>query len=271
MQAPDGTPTHAAYGFANTLIRFLSERAPSHLACCFDFSLESFRNQLLPTYKRSRGEQAPPDLEPQFDLCREVASALGIPVFEAEGYEADDVIATLVAQLLAEGGSVQVVSSDKDLSQLVTADGRVVLHDLQRQRTLDAEGVREKYGVYPEQIPDYLALLGDAVDDLPGVPGYGAKSAAAALGAFGHLEQIPLDLAGWKGVAVRGARHLAASWVAHREQALEIRSLATVVRDVPGVEARLAELAWSGAVRERFAALCERLGWGGIATRLPLP
>ena len=269
MQAPDGTPTQAAYGFANTLIRFLSERAPSHLACCFDYSLESFRNREFPAYKSSRGEQAPPDLQPQFALCREVASALGIPVFEAEGYEADDVIATLVAQLLAEGGRVQVVSSDKDLSQLVTADGRVVLHDLQRSRTLDAEGVRQKYGVYPEQIPDYLALLGDAVDDLPGVPGYGTKSAAAALGAFGHLEQIPLDRMGWEGVAVRGAQRLAASFALHRKQALDIRRLATLVRDVPGVEASLDTLAWPGAALERFQRLSERLGWGRIATRVP--
>jgi 5'-3' exonuclease len=269
MPAPDGTPTGAAYGFANTLIRYLTREEPTHLACAFDFALTSFRNERFPGYKASRGEEAPPDLEPQFALCKEAALALGVPVFEREDYEADDVIATLVEGLLPEGAHVRVVSADKDLAQLVTDDGRVVLHDLQRERTLDAAGVRERFGVGPGQIPDLLALVGDAIDDLPGVPGFGAKRAAAALGAFGTLDRIPTDPARWEDGAVRGARRLAETLARHRERALEVRELATVVRDVPGVRARLPALRWRGADAERFGALCDRLGWGRIATRVP--
>lgn len=268
MEAPDGTPTHAAYGFANTLIRYLSEREPTHLACCFDHSMTSFRNERLPEYKSSRGEP-PPELESQFALCTEVARALGLPVYEAPDYEADDVIATLVDRLVPEGARVVVVSSDKDLSQLVTEDSRVVLYDLARDRTLDADGVRAKFGVAPDQIPDYLGLVGDAVDDLPGVPGVGPKSAAAALATFGSLEDLPASPNAWEEVPVRGARRLAEKVAAHREQALEVRELATVVRQVPGVEAGVGDLAWRGAHPEAVAALCERLGWGRIATRIP--
>jgi 5'-3' exonuclease len=269
MHAPDGTPTNAAYGFANTLLRYLASEAPTHLACCFDFALTSFRNERFPAYKSSRGTEPPPDLAPQFALCKEAARALGVAVYEREAYEADDVIATLVEGLLPKGAEAVVVSADKDLAQLVTEDGRVSLYDLQRERRLDAAGVRARFGVAPGQIPDFLALVGDGVDDLPGVPGFGPKSAAAALEAFETLDAIPLDPAAWQGVAVRGATRLAERLAAHRAQALEVRELATAVRDVPGVRARLEELRWRGACPERFAALAERLGWGRIATRVP--
>ena len=268
MEAPDGTPTQAAYGFANTLIRYLAEREPTHLACCFDHAMTSFRNDELPEYKSSRGEP-PADLEPQFELCAQVARALGVPVFEAPDYEADDVIATLVDRLVPEGARVVVVSSDKDLSQLVTEDDRVVLYDLARDRTLDADGVRAKFGVAPEQIPDYLGLVGDAVDDLPGVPGVGPKSAAAALATFGSLDAFPDSPNAWEEVPVRGARRLSEKVAAHREQALTVRGLPTLVRDVPGLEVGVGDLAWRGAHPEAVEALFERLGWGRIATRIP--
>ncbi len=267
--APDGTPTNAAYGFADTLIRYLGRDAPSHLACCFDHSMTSFRTELFPSYKESRGTEPPPDLAPQFALCREVATALGIPVFEKENYEADDVIATLCDGLLARGAGAVVVSADKDLAQLATEDGRVSLYDLQRDRVLDAKGVVERFGVTPGQIPDYLALLGDTIDDLPGVPGFGRKAAAAVLQAFETLDRVPLDPEAWAGVPVRGAKRLAAALAEHREQALRVRELATVVRDVPGVAVPASELAWKGADPDRFEALARRLGWGPMATRVP--
>jgi 5'-3' exonuclease len=164
---------------------------------------------------------------------------------------------------------VVVVSADKDLCQLVSEDGATVHHDLQRERTLDAKGVRERFGVPPALIPDYLALVGDAVDDLPGVPGFGPKSAAAALAAFGDLASIPSEPALWERTRVRGAARLAASFAAHRERALEMRGLATLVRDVPALDAPLERLAWQGASAEDVGALCRRLGWGRIATRVP--
>jgi 5'-3' exonuclease len=269
MQAEDGTPCGAAYGFANTLIRYLGQRDPSHVACCFDHGFTSFRNERFPGYKASRGDEAPEDLEPQFELCQQAARALGVPVFEAERYEADDVIATLTERLCEAGARVVIVSADKDLCQLVREDGAAVHHDLQRERTLDAKGVEERFGVPPARVPDWLALVGDAVDDLPGVPGFGPKSAAAALAAFGALEAFPADAARWSERGLRGARRLAESFAAHRERALEVRELATLVRDVPALEAGLDSLAWRGANAAAFDALCRRLGWGRIATRVP--
>ncbi len=269
MPAPDGTPTGAAYGYANTLLRFLREREPTHVAACFDHAVASFRNKLFPAYKQSRGTEVPPDLAPQFAFCMEASRALGIATHEVPDYEADDVIATLAERAAKAGLAAEIVSTDKDLTQLVREDGSARFHDLAREITLDAHGVRAKFGVAPAQIPDYLALLGDKVDDLPGVPGFGAKSAAAALMAFGSLDALPEEAAGWAGVPVRGAEKLAASWRAHRAQALRVRELATLVRDVPGFTARIEDTTWHGADRTAFTALCARLGWGRIAERVP--
>lgn len=268
MHAPDGTPTNAAYGYTNTLLKYLAEHQPTHLAVAFDFAMESFRNEEFPDYKAQRGE-TPDDLEPQWDLCTEATRALGVPALEVEGYEADDVIATWTAQLLRRGASVRVVTTDKDLAQLVREDGRVTLWDMARQCECDADGVRERFGVDPAQIPDYLGLVGDAVDNLPGVPGVGAKTAAAALRAFGRIERVPADPAKWSGVPVRGAKRAAGLVDTHRERALHTRRLATLVRDVPGLRALLREMHWSGAHREEVETLFEDLGWGRIATRVP--
>ncbi len=268
MTAPDGTPTHAAYGFANTLMKYLGDASPTHVAIAADYSMESFRNEIEPEYKAQRGE-TPDDLEPQFELCNQVAQALGVPVFEREDYEADDVIGTLAAQLMGSRRrpSVVIVSTDKDLAQLVREDGRIVLHDWARDRLLDADGVRAKFGVDPAQIPDYLGLVGDAVDNLPGVPGVGPKGAAAALRAFGSIEGIPADPARWEGLGIRGAARAARLIDEHRDRALRTRELATVCTEVPGTRADLARLAYRGADPERTSELFARLGWGRIATR----
>ena len=267
MEAPDGTPVAAAYGFANTLVRMLQAWAPTHLVCCFDHAMTSFRNELEPGYKEGRTEP-PDDLEPQFALCFEAAEALGLPALSAAEFEADDVIATLADRVVDAGADAVVVTTDKDLAQLVREDGRVVLHDFARGDTLDADAVRGKFGVDPEQIPDYLGLVGDAVDNLPGVPGVGPKSAAAALGAFGRIDAIPADPGAWSGVAVRGAARLAGRIEAHRERALRTRELATVRRDVPGLPDHADALSRRPVDRDRFAALCDRLGWQGIRDRV---
>jgi DNA polymerase-1 len=269
LEAPDGTPTGAVRGYASTLVKYLAEQQATHAAVCFDYALESFRNEILPGYKSSRGKP-PEDLEPQFDLCAELTRALGVAVYEQERYEADDLLATLATQLAERVEQVVIVTSDKDLTQLVREDGRIVLHDLARGVTLDANGVREKFGVSPDQIPDYLGLVGDAVDDLPGVPGVGPRTAAAALGAFGSIDHIPADPRAWADVAVRGAARAAAAIEAHRAQALRVRELATVEREVPGLRVRLPDLAWGGALRTETQAFFERLGWGaGIRERIP--
>jgi DNA polymerase-1 len=211
MQAPDGTPTNAAYGFANSLIKYLAEKRPTHIAVAFDYAMESFRNEIEPEYKANRGD-TPEDLEPQFDLCSRITEALGVPAFEQRDFEADDVIATLAAQLRRKRARVVVVTTDKDLAQLVRSDGTVWLHDPGRDEPRDAAAVRAKFGVEPEQIPDFLGLVGDSVDNLPGVPGVGPRTAAAALCTFGRIERIPADPAEWSGVAIRGGAGAAARW-----------------------------------------------------------
>ena len=274
MYAPDGTATHAAYGFANSLLKFSTEayergEDPLRMGVCFDHAMTSFRNEIEPGYKAQRGE--PDDeLEAQFGICREVASALGFPVYEARDFEADDVIATLAEGLLDEGARVRVLTSDKDLAQLVREDGSSVLGDLAHHDEMDADAVREKFGVSPAQIPDYLGLVGDAVDNLPGVAGIGAKTAAALLGAYPCLEAIPDDVEKWEEVEVRGARRVAEKLAAGRERALLTKQLATVRRDVPGLgDAHPDAFIVAPAQREVVEPLFERLGWGRIAERVP--
>lgn len=269
MRGPNGIHTAAAYGFTNTLLKYLAEERPDYIACCFDAAQTSFRNELFPGYKASRLEP-PADLEPQFDYCIAAARALGVPSFEVSNFEADDLIATLTDQVLADSGDVRVLSSDKDLAQLVTEDGRAELYDLARDRLFDADAVRAKFGVSPDQIPDYLGLVGDAVDELPGVPGIGPKGAAAALATFGALEAFPESLNEWEAVPFRGARKLGERYLAHRDHALEIRRLATVVRDVPALkQVGLTDLQYAGADSKATEALFADLGWGQIATRVP--
>ena len=267
MHTPDGTPCHAAYGFANTLVRMLSQWQPTHFVCAFDAAMTSFRNALEPGYKLGRTE-APEDLEPQFDLCEEIARALGLPALSADDFEADDVIATLADAILASGDRVVVVSTDKDLSQLVREDGSVTFHDFAKELTLDADGVRARFGVAPAQIPDYLALVGDAVDNLPGVAGIGPRTAALLLAKFGRLEDVPDDASAWREAGVRGAESLAARFGASRAAALRIRELATLRRDAPGMALGPDALVWRGPDRERSTDLFERLAWKGLARRV---
>lgn len=268
MTAPDGTPCNAAYGFANTLIRYATEVEPTHVGVCFDAAMTSFRNAIEPEYKAQRGE-TPEELEPQFDLCHEVSVALGFATYEKDDYEADDLLGTISDEVVRRRGRSRVITTDKDLCQLVREDGRVEIYDLAKDIVFDADRVREKFGVSPSQIPDYLGLVGDVVDNLPGVPGVGAKSAAAVLRNFPSIEEVPTDLSAWADVEVRGAKRLAEKIAEHRERALKTKDLATVLRKVPGVSPGLSDLAYRGADRERTEELFERLGWNRIFDRIP--
>jgi DNA polymerase-1 len=268
MEASDGTPCNAAYGFANTLIRYAAEEDPSHVGVCFDAAMTSFRNEVEPEYKAQRGE-TPDDLEPQFELCHEISVALGFATYEVDNYEADDLLGTISHEVISRRGRARIVTTDKDLCQLVREDERVTVYDLAKERTYDADGVREKFGVSPSQIPDYLGLVGDAIDNLPGVPGVGAKSAAAVLKIFDSIEEIPDEFERWSDVEVRGARRLAERIAEHRARALKTKDLATVLRKVPGVKPGLTDLAYRGADRERTEELFERLGWNRIRDRIP--
>lgn len=191
MTRPDGTPVNAVFGFANMLFKLMQERPHDDLVVVFDHSQESFRNQLYDRYKANR-EEPPAELRPQFALVRDAARAFGLPVVEVEGYEADDLIAAYARQAKAVGEPVVIVSSDKDLMQLV-GDG-VEMWDPMKQKGIGREQVIEKFGVGPELVCDALALIGDTSDNVPGVPGIGPKNAAQLLVEFGSLEALLANL-----------------------------------------------------------------------------
>lgn len=266
LRAPDGRPVNAVHGFAGFLLRYLGEERPTHVALAFDRSLDSsFRNELYPAYKSSR-EEAPDELAEQFELCEELGRRLGLAVLSDERYEADDLIASLAARHAAATSRRVIVTSDKDLAQLV--DARTTLYDFARGERLGPREVRARFGVAPRQIADYLGLAGDPVDDIPGVRGVGPKTAAALLARFGSLERLYRDLSRVAALEdLRGARGLAERLEAGRESAFLSRELATVARDAP-VRGGLRALALGPVDAEGLGALCDELGFGRLRERL---
>lgn len=263
---PKNTPVQVVRGFASMLLRFFTEEHPSHVGIAFDESLNSsFRNELYPQYKSSR-ELPPPELEAQLARCQEMARALGTATFVDSRYEADDLIATLCARLADAGHSVVVVTADKDLAQLVTET--VTWYDFAKGVRYGPGDVVTKYGVRPERIPDFLGLAGDSVDDIPGVKGVGAKTAAALLQAFDGIEAIYADLDRVAELPIRGAKSVARKLTEGREMAFLSRTLATVARDAPAA-ATLEDLEWAGAVRSRVDTLFAELGFNTLKDRIP--
>ncbi len=181
----DGTPVGAVLGFTNMLVKILTEMNAHYLAVIFDAGRRTFRNEIYPAYKENRRE-TPDDLIPQFSLIRQACTAFGVPIFEKEGFEADDIIASYTG--VEEGRDIIIVSSDKDLMQLVS--DKVKLYDPIKNKLIDQEGVREKFEVGPEQVVDVQALAGDSSDNIPGVPGIGIKTASALIREFGTLENL---------------------------------------------------------------------------------
>jgi 5'-3' exonuclease len=237
----------------------------THLGVATDTVIESFRNDLWPGYKSSAGIE--PALLAQFPLLEEGLRALGVTVWGMVELEADDALATAAARAAAQEAVERVVicTPDKDLAQCV-AGRRVVQLDRRAERTRDEDGVRERFGVPPASIPDYLALVGDSADGFPGLPGWGAKSAAAVLARHGHLEAIPADPADWD-VPVRGAARLSAALAEGRELAELFRVLATLRTDAPGVLERGAdELRWRGPAAE-LREVCDDLDAPDVLAR----
>ncbi len=255
-KAPDGKEVGATLGLLRSLYMLLTNPEVTHVACAFDHVIESFRNDLYPGYKTGAGVD--PNLLAQFPLAEEAVSALGVVVWPMTEFEADDALATAVAHFKDQEVVEQLVigSPDKDLAQLVSGS-RIVCWDRRRDILIDEAGVQAKYGVLPTSIPDWLALVGDAADGFPGIPGWGEKSAAAVLSRYGHLESIPEDPTGWGLGAARGAR-LAESLAQHHEEALLFRKLATLREDAP-LQEQLGDLEWRGA-HPRLRAVCRRLG-----------
>ncbi len=257
-KAPDGREVGAVRGLIRTLLLLLRQDDVSHVGFAFDHVIESFRNDMFAGYKT--GEGTPEDLLGQFPLAERAAAALGVIVWPMVEFEADDAIATAAARWKAAPGVDQVVicSPDKDLAQMVE-EREVVCLDRRREITLDEDGAREKFGVSPESIPDYLGLVGDAADGIPGIPKWGAKTSARMLERYRHIESIPKDLSQWD-VELRGAAGISSSLEEHREDALFYRQLATLRLDVPLTES-LEQLEWQGIRREEFQALCAELGF----------
>ena len=262
---PDGRPVGATSGLLRSLLALVTTPGVTHVGCAFDHVIESFRNDLFPLYKTSAG--VPKDLLDQFQPAEVAVRALGVVVWPMVEFEADDALATAAARLAGEEEveRVLICTPDKDLAQCVRGR-RVVGFDRMRRRMLDEEGVKERFGVGPGSIPDFLALVGDDADGIPGLPRWGARSAGAVLGRYGHLEAIPEEDTGWD-VPVRGARALAESLRAHRKEALLYRTLATLRTDVPLLE-DLEALRWRGPDRPALEAVLAELGLPGLAERL---
>jgi len=266
-RAPDGRPVNAVQGLLDSMLSLLREPDVSHIGAATDYVIESWRNDLFPGYKSSAGIDR--DLLVQFRDAERALEALGMTVWPMVEDEADDGIATAVARFAWDPRVDQVIvcSVDKDLAQLVDGD-RIVLRDRMRRVTYDEAGVVAKFGVAPESIPDYLALVGDSSDGFPGLPGWGSKSAAAVLARFGHLDAIPASVLDW-GVDIRNASRLSATLESHRSEAALYRTLATLNRDsdLDGTRA-LDDLEWRGVPRQRFVALCEELGFDTVRERV---
>ena len=264
QHAPDGRPVAAVRGLIQTLLLLLRQDDVSHVAVAFDHVIPSFRNELFDGYKT--GEDAPADVLAQFDLAERAASALGLVVWPMVEFEADDAIAAAAARWADIPSVDQVVmcSPDKDLAQMVRGDDVVGL-DRRRRQTMDEAAVREKFGVSPASIPDYLALVGDAADGIPGIPRWGAKSAATMLSRYEYIERIPPDPADWD-VKVRGAAAMAGTLAERREDAMLYKRLATLRLDVP-IRETLDELRWQGVRRDEYTALCDELGFVALASQ----
>jgi DNA polymerase I len=268
IKTPAGEPAAASYGFTSFLLKLIADEKPTHLAVTFDRSLNSsFRNEYYPAYKQQR-VLPPPELEAQLEACVEIAAALGAATFIDDRYEADDLIGALCTRLEKEENRAVIVTSDKDLAQLV--DERISLLDFAKGIRLNAGTVFEKFGVRPDQITDYLGLAGDSVDNIPGVKGIGGKSAAELLARFGHLEELyaRLDELPWLS-SIRGAKSLHAKLVASRDLAFLSKRLATVAHEVPGVHANLEDLEYQGADAAPVEELFRRLGFSRIRDRVP--
>jgi 5'-3' exonuclease len=249
-------------GVVDSLLYLLEEGA-THVGVATDHVIESFRNDLWPTYKSSAGME--PAILAQFEPLEWAVEALGCTVWAMTELEADDALASAAAVASAEAEVEQVIicTPDKDLGQCVR-DSRVVQFDRRKRLLIDEAGVIAKFGVPPASIPDYLALVGDSADGFPGLPGWGAKTAAAVLAKYGHIVDIPSDPRDWPG-SVRGAAKLAAVLEQGRDAAALFLELATL-RVEPSLLGGASDLAWRGPTKD-FASVAAELGSPGLANR----
>jgi DNA polymerase-1 len=264
MTDANSNPVNAVYGYARFLSEFVERVQPEFVAAAFDESLsKSFRNEIYPEYKANR-DPAPPELKRQFQQCRDVTRALGVMDCADHSYEADDLIGTLAAGMREAGHCVTILSRDKDLLQILEAGD--TFWDYAGDRKIRYDQVAESFGVRPEQVVDYLSLVGDSVDNFPGVPGVGQKTACALFEYFDSVDEIYDDLDRVADIPVRGASKLAEKLVAHREAVTICRELAQIRYDAP-VEVHEGALARQAPDLEGLNTLYDNVGFGGSLRR----
>lgn len=263
-KAPDGREVGATLGLVRSMMLLLSNPEVTHVAVAFDHVIESFRNKMYAGYKTGAGVD--PNLMAQFPLAEKMVSALGLVVWPMVKFEADDAIATAVAKFKKVKSVEQIIicSVDKDLTQMVD-DDRVICWDRRREILLNEKGVTEKFGVGPESIPDFLALVGDSADGYPGIQGWGEKSTSTVLAKFKHIESIPGDPKKL-GLGLGRATTLVENLQLNYKDALLFRELSTLRTDVP-LKETLADLKWQGAY-PRLKKLCHELGDERIPERV---
>jgi DNA polymerase-1 len=255
----NGYQVNAVHGFADFLTGLLQKEKPRYIACAFDGSLStSFRNEIYPPYKANR-EPAPTELKYQFKICQRLTQALGITEYISDRFEADDIIATLATMMRAEGHPVTVVSSDKDLTQLLQSD-QDNWWDYARSIKLDHEGVRQRYGVKPQQIADWLALSGDTVDNIPGVPGIGPKTAAGLLQRYNNLDGIYDNLHLIDGCGLRGAARIKKLLQKHETDARLALQLTEAFDQAP-VDSAPLSLGWRGVDQTKIEEISAEIGF----------
>lgn len=249
-------------GVVNSMLMML-EKGTTHIGVATDHVIESFRNDLFPLYKT--GEGIPKELFSQFPILEESLAALGVRVWAMVEFEADDALAAAAAKAAQDERVAKVIicTPDKDLGQCVVGS-RVVQLDRRKNEYRDAQGVLAKFGVKPESIPDYLAVVGDTADGYPGLKGWGAKGAASVLSIYEHLENIPRDAQDWH-PSIKSAAKLAATLFSCFDEAILYRRLATLRLDVPVFDA-VDDLRWRGP-RQDFDAVCQRLKLPDAARR----
>lgn len=259
-----GQEVGATLGLIRSLLMLLQTEGVTHVAVAFDHVIESFRNKMYAGYKTSEGVD--PIILNQFEIAEKAISALGVPVWSMVKFEADDAIATAVTKFKKEKSVEQVIicSVDKDLTQMVEGK-KVICWDRRREILLDEKGVIEKFGVKPESIPDYLALVGDSADGYPGIKGWGEKSTSAILAKYKHIESIPKDPKKIP-LSLGRATTLLENLQANYKDALLFRELSTLRQDVP-LKENLKDLEWKGAT-EKFKRVCVELREGRIVERV---
>ncbi len=264
MRDRDGNPMHAVFGFARFLGDLIERVRPSHIAVAFDQRrADSYRSRIYPAYKANR-ERAPADLALQFERCRELCRHLGIAVFVDPEYEADDIIGTLARQMRAQGMRAAYITRDKDLAQLMR-DGDV-FWDFGARGQFGYHDIERHFGVAPERFADYLALTGDDVDNIPGVPGIGHRTAASLMKAFATLEELYGDLGSVAQLRLRGAASLAQKLTEHRESVYRSRLLTRIACDLQlGVGAE--GLRRRAPDMRSLSGLYDQLGFGPFLRR----